>query len=155
MFNAWSYLALVSGDGSIIEGSGTSGGEGLFCRFLIAFSSIAVMLLGVNIFLFFFFLFCMNKAFTHTVQQLQFILQKSESYGSNCNGNMCFDCSKQEALVAGQWVQEVEMEAWPGLGSPSLEQNQVQTNLCTYSFKLCSKFIYSGFKSLKEQKSYV
>lgn len=37
--------------------------------------------------------------------------------------------------MAGQLVQEVEMEAWPGQESPSLEQNQVfhfqqQINKC-------------------------
>lgn len=38
--------------------------------------------------------------------------------------------------MAGQWVQEVEMEAWPGQGSPSLEQNQViqQIHLCMHIF---------------------
>lgn len=31
VFNSQSCFALVPGDGSIIEGSGTSGGEGVFC----------------------------------------------------------------------------------------------------------------------------
>lgn len=81
LFHTWSYLAFVTGDGSIIEGSGTSGGEGLFCRFLIAYCSIAMMHLRDHIFLSFFLSFCMNKLVVHTVEQLQFILQKSKSYG--------------------------------------------------------------------------
>lgn len=48
VFNSQSYFALVPGDGSIIEGSGTSGGEGVFCacQILESLSFIAMMHLG-------------------------------------------------------------------------------------------------------------
>lgn len=48
VFNSQSCFALVPGDGSIIEGSGTSGGEGVFCacQILESLSFIAMMHLG-------------------------------------------------------------------------------------------------------------
>lgn len=50
-------LNFVPGDGIIIEGSGTSGGEGLFCSFMIALSFVKSCILGTQIL----FFFCTNN----------------------------------------------------------------------------------------------
>lgn len=45
--------------------------------------------------------------------------------------------------MAGPWLQEVKMEAWPGLGSLSLGQNQVLHKISFCMQKMNSPIIYN------------